>query len=161
MDIWNNVKAGFGDNHAKGDLFEGYVARLFPESFFTIVHHTPSRNDLNGRFIESKQMPDFQIRHNASGHRFWVECKWRGQLKDGKIDWSNPEQLERYRDFQRDVRPEMVYVVIGYGGWPSIPDSIYCIPLNEVKYPGLYPQAIQNYLRPKNIDFWYQEGRLR
>jgi hypothetical protein len=59
-----------------------------------------------------EQMPDFQIRHNPSRHLIWVECKFRSSLHDGKIQWSEPEQLGRYKDFQRKVRPEKVYVVM-------------------------------------------------
>jgi hypothetical protein len=161
MNLWKTLKAGLGDNHAKGDLFEEYAASLFPEDTFTIVNHTPPRNDLNGRFIESKLNPDFQIRHKPSNHLIWVECKFRGSLKEGKIQWSEQDQLERYREFQNSVMPETVYVVIGQGGRPSMPSSMYCIPLKEIEYPGLYPVAIQKYERPKSSVFSYTNGRLR
>ena len=160
MSIIKNVKALLGDNFAKGDCFESYVCRLFPESHFTLVQATTTRDDLNGRRIEQSLQPDFQFRHEPSRHRFWVECKFRSQLYDNKIQWAEKWQLDRYKEFQEMKRPEKIYVVIGFGGLAIKPYSLYCIPLDDIKYPGLFPNAIEQYRRSLNRDFLYLDGRL-
>lgn len=143
-----------------GKLFENYVMSLFPEPHFRALRTTPQHEDYNGRIIESKLDPDFQFRHNPTGHKFWVECKYRGALCEGKILWSESGQLERYRRFQENHRPEKVFVVIGFGDPPTMPQEMYCIPLDEIRYPGLYPSSILKYQRHVNRPFWYQGGRL-
>lgn len=143
------------DSFIKGDRFESHVATYFPESYYKIVQATTTRNDLEGRRIEQSLQPDFKFRHEMSGHCFWIECKFRGALLDDKIQWSDIAQLERYKRFQESVRPERVFVVIGYGGTPSCPNSLYCIPLSNISYPGLYPNAIEKYKHRPDRMFWY------
>lgn len=160
MALLNEVKALFGNTYAKGDLFEDYVRNLFPDEEYGLVHVTPRANDHDGRKIESRLMPDFQFRHRRTNHLFWVECKYRADLFRGKLQWCEPWQLERFKKFQESSRPAKVFIVIGLGGKSSKPHQMYCIPLDEIQYPGLYPNTIAQYLRPPNNIFRYSAGRL-
>jgi len=148
-------------NFAKGHYFEAFVCNLFPSDDFDVVHATTTRNDLNGRKIGEAKNPDFRFYHKLSGHYFWVECKFRTTLYDGKIKWAEKWQMQRYQQFQKSHGPEKVYVVIGFGGDPTLPDALYAIPLDEISYPRLYPMSIEKYSRSVNKEFSYLGGRLR
>jgi hypothetical protein len=148
-------------NISKGQYFEAFVCKLFPRDDFDVVHATTARNDLYGRKVLEAQEPDFKFHHKSSGHYFWVECKYRTTLYDGKIKWAERWQMERYQQFQRVHRPEKVYVIIGFGGEPGNPESLYSIPLDEIQYPRLLPTSIEKYSRSVTKEFEYLAGRLR
>jgi hypothetical protein len=148
-------------NYSKGQYFEAFVCNLFPREDFNVVNATLARNDLFGRNIGEIEEPDFRFQHKSSGHYFWVECKFRTNLYDGKIKWAERWQLDRYLQFQKMHRPEKVYIVIGFGGDPTNPDSLYSIPLDEIQYARLFPMSIEKYSRAVNKVFEYQGGRLR
>jgi hypothetical protein len=148
-------------NISKGQFFEAFVCKLFPRESFDVVHATTNRNDLCGRRVWEAEEPDFRFRHRPSGHFFWVECKYRTALYDGKIKWAERWQMERYQRFQRLHRPEKVYVVIGFGGEPGNPESLYSIPLDEIQYPRLFPTYIEKYSRSVTKEFEYLGGRLK
>ncbi len=149
---------------AKGDLFEQYCLKRFHETIFDCHYYTPRRKDIGSRQVRCLGHPDFQFYHKPSEHKFWVECKFRKHLDDeGKINWSKGEdQLERYRAFQEEHRPEKVFIVIGLGGMPSMPSSMYCIPLDDVAYPGLFPSYVEKWRRKDpSAPFEYKSGTLR
>lgn len=156
-----HISALSGNTFAKGDLFEELVVKLLPEQQFSIIHATTRRNDLSGRRIESAKDPDLHIRHRKSNHKFWVECKYRGDLYEDKVNWCRQYQLDRYRAFQEERRPEKLYIVIGFGGMVTRPESLYCVPLDDMKYPDLYLTTLQPYWHPRNRPFDYSCGRLR
>jgi hypothetical protein len=148
-------------NFTKGNYFEAFVCNLFPSDDFDVVHATTATDDLNGRRIGEVKDPDFRFFHKSSGRFFWVECKFRTTLYDGKIKWAEKWQMEGYQQFQRLHRPEKVYVVIGFGGSPTNPDGLYSIPLDEITSPRLSPMSIDKYSRSVYKEFEYRGGRLR
>lgn len=149
------------DTHVVGDLFEAYVADLFSPREYTFLEVTPRRGDLNGRYIAAALNPDFRIRYEPNGHIIWVECKYRSGLYKGKLEWCKEEQFERYRRFQREHWPEKVYVVIGLGGQPDDPGSLFCIPLIEIASSALEPSLLEpNRMRSPGSPFVYRAGRL-
>lgn len=160
MSLLTAIKAKLGDSYSKGDLFEELVIDLFPDNIYTVIQFTTRREDLDGRFIEQAKFPDIRLRHEPSGHQFWVECKFRSSTYQNKLHWCESYQLQRYREIQEMVRPEKVFVVVGLGGACNNPESMYCMPLDEVQYPGLYLNTIQKYRRDPRADFYYQAGRL-
>jgi hypothetical protein len=148
-------------NYSKGQYFEAFVCNLFPREDFDVVHATTAKNELYVRKIGEFKDPDFKFRHKLSGHCFWVECKFRTTLYDGKIKWAERWQMERFQHFQKIHRPEKVYVILGFGGDPVKPDTLYSIPLDEIRYPRLLPTTIEKYGRSVVKEFEYQGGRLR
>jgi hypothetical protein len=155
------VKALNGDSFAMGDSFELKVSRLFPDSEFVCVHHTNGKDDLDGRMVENTLKPDFQFRHRGTGHLFWVECKYRSDADGDTVRWTKPEQLDRYIEFQKEVRPQKVYVAIGTGGLPSYPRNVYCIPLDNAHYPELYLSKLQKFAHDPGKPFEYVDFRVR
>jgi hypothetical protein len=160
VSLLKQLKAMLGDSYSKGDLFEEYVIDLFPEEYFKILHATTRRDDLGGRQIESAKNPDFHIQHIPSGHKFWVEAKFRQNIYNDKLIWCREYQLERYKEFQESVRPEKVFIVIGNGGSASAPETIYCIPLDQIDYVGLFLSKIEKYRKRPNTPFYYSNGIL-
>ena len=160
MALINEVMALLGNTFAKGDLFEDHVLRLFPEHVFSAMYLTTRTSEYHGRRVESNMNPDFQFRHIPTNHIFWVECKFRTDLFQGMIHWCEPWQFERYKRFQESIRPAKVFVVIGLGGRPSMPYELYCLPLDEIQYPALYPSVIMRYRRHPYQIFQYSGGRL-
>jgi hypothetical protein len=103
--------------------------------------------------------PDFIMRYIPTYKLFCVECKFRSCLYDYKLEWSNPQQLKRYQDFS-DENDLPFFVVIGLGGDPSYPDRMFCIPLEEAKYPGLYPSIFEEFERDPDKNFFWKDGLL-
>jgi hypothetical protein len=158
MSIVKNVKALFGDSSSNGDLFGEYVRELFPENAFVIVRVT--QKGPNGGIIEQSFEPDFRFRHQPTNDMIWVVPQFRSQLEDRKIQLLERCQLDEFKEFQEQNRPDKMYIVIGFGGRPSKPHSLYSIPLEQIQYPSMFPYLIEKYRRPTNKAFWYQSGRL-
>ncbi len=152
----DNIDDGF----EKGKKFEQFVCSLFPTKTFDLIHATSTRDDLGGRKVEENKLPDFRFRDKGSKNSFWVECKFRSGKFNEKIPWATSYQFNRYKEFQVNNRSETVFVIIGFEGEPSNPKSLYCIPLDEIQYPGLYPSAIDKYRRLTDKQFYYENGQL-
>ncbi|MCZ7362953.1 MAG: hypothetical protein O8C58_06440 [Candidatus Methanoperedens sp.] len=78
---------------------------------------------------------------------------------DTNLRWSNPAQLKRYRDFSYDRRIP-VFIVIGLGGYDDDPKEMFNIPLEEAKYPDLYPSVFNKFSRPPDKSFFWKNGEL-
>jgi hypothetical protein len=97
--------------------------------------------------------------------RFAVECKYRTNpsvsQKSGKpvISWAKPYQIENYKKFSQKRRMP-VFVVIGLGGRPDSPDVMYCLPLQEAKYPELFFSLLNNYEKDPESTFFWRNGFL-
>ncbi len=104
--------------------------------------------------------PDFVFRYIPTGEMFAVECKYRSRLNDeGLLNWSYPEQMKRYQEFSYK-RKMPVFVVIGLGGMDDDPEEMFNIPLDEAKYPGLYPSVFKKFSRPPKKSFFWKSGEL-
>lgn len=144
----------------KGNDFEKYVVGLFDKKYFSIVQWSTDITRKHDRFVESDAGPDLTIRYIPNDEIFCVECKFRSDLHDGKLHWSNPEQLKRYQNFAR-VNRSPFFVVIGLEGDPSYPERMFCIPLEEAKYPALYPGVFEKFERKPDKYFFWKNGVLK
>ncbi len=144
----------------KGDEFERYVTDLFDESYFTIVQWSTDIMRKHDKFVESDTDPDLVMRYEPKNEMFCVECKFRSALYEDKLDWSNPQQLERYQDYAIEKRLPF-FVVIGLGGDPSYPERMFCIPLEEARYPALFPSVFERFERDPEKNFFWKNGLLR
>jgi hypothetical protein len=144
----------------KEDHFESVVRGYFPEKFYDVVNSTIASNDPNGKNDEQKVEPDFKFRPKLTGDCFWVECKFVDRSSDGKIQWPANDQLIKYQQFQENHRQERVYVVIGFGGMPYRPKSLYCIPLKEITCPELSLSSIEKYRHRVDQVFRYENGSV-
>ena len=121
----------------KGEAFENYVRKsLFPHERYVLVDRTHSYATNKDDFIESTLKADFKFRHKASGKEFCVEAKWRNKLFNNHVEFSNPDQLIRYK-FYGQQQP--LYIVIGLGGTADHPSEIFMEDvdkLNSYKIPA-------------------------
>ncbi|RNI15987.1 hypothetical protein EFE42_01235 [Methanohalophilus sp. RSK] len=144
----------------KGNLFEKYVVdRLDPE-YFSIVEWTTDVSRKHSRTVESDMNPDLVVRFKPSNEMFAIECKYRSHLHNNKLEWSNDGQRARYLQFSLE-RNMPVFIVIGLGGYPEHPDNIFCIPLEQAKYSGLYPSLFGKYYHDPSKDFFWNGSELR
>lgn len=144
----------------KWNDFEKYVVNLFDNRYFSIVHWSTDISRKHDRFVESDTGPDLTIRYISADEIFYVECKFRSGLYEDKLHWSNPEQLKRYQNFERENRYPF-FVVIGLGGDYSDPERMFCIPLEEARYPALYPSAFEKFERNSKKKFFWKNGSLK
>lgn len=147
------------DSFAVGSRFEDYVENLFSKKYFSIVEKTHSTETNKERYVESSMNPDFVFRYIPTGEMFAVECKYRSGLKQGMLDWTNPGQLDRYRKFSQE-RKIPVFIVIGLDGSDDEPGEMFNIPLEEAKYPKLYPSVFNMFSRPPKKSFFWKNGKL-
>lgn len=138
----------------KGNDFEKYVVSLFDDKYFSIVQWSTDITRKHNRFVESDAGPDLIVLYIPKDEVFCVGCKFRSSLFEDKLQWSDPQQLRRYQSFAREKRLPF-FVVIGFGGDPSYPKRMFCIPLGEARYPALYPSILEKFERkPEKNFFW-------
>ncbi|MCG6142802.1 restriction endonuclease [Leptospira mtsangambouensis] len=152
-----------------GHEFEQYVAELFTSqgNYFSIIEWTPDNSKKHKNFrVESNQNPDLVIQYNPTKEKFAVECKFRSGLYKNRtapngavLKWSYPEQIKRYKQFSIE-RKIPVFVVIGLGGEPDDPEYMFCIPLEEAKYPELFTSLLEKYERPSDKEFFWRNKKL-
>lgn len=148
------------DSFVVGQIFEELVNELFSKKYFTIAEKTHSTETNQDEYVESSMNPDFVYKYKPTGELFAVECKYRSSLNDGKLSWSNPKQLKRYQKFQRE-RNIPVFIIIGLGGDDvSEYKELFCIPLEEAKYPDLYPSVFKKFSRDPEKQFFWKNGSL-
>jgi len=115
----------------RGDLFEGYVRRMFPAPSFTIMLASEGRGS---------KVPDFYIKYNPPGYKFWVEARYRKAVDDDgmvRIFGDRPDCLNLLHAFQAIVLPETVFVILGLGGYPDAPCDLFRIPVRDIRYSSL------------------------
>lgn len=124
------------------------------KDYFTVEDWTRDNSDKSkGIKVESDMNPDLLIRYNLRNERFAVECKyrttavWSEERKGMIIKWSYPQQIKRYNEFSK-TKGIPVFVIIGIGGTPGNPKTMYCIPLKDAKYPEIYMNVLKKYERP-------------
>ncbi|HWR24851.1 MAG TPA: hypothetical protein VN278_01345 [Methanosarcina sp.] len=144
----------------KGDDFERYVVDLFDKKYFSMVQWSTDVTRKHDRFVESDAGPDLILRYIPKNEIFCVECKFRSDLFEGELKWSNPKQLQRYQDFANKSKLPF-FIVIGLGGEPSLPERMYCIPLEEARYPALFPILFEKFERNPEKPFFWRDGILR
>ena len=143
-----------------GKRFEKFVLEKFDERYFSVVEQTHSFKTNNERFVESSLNPDYIFRYIPTNEEFAVECKYRSGLDNkGMLNWSNPQQLERYKNFA-NKRKMPVYIVIGFKGDDEAPEDMFLIPLEAAKYSSLYPSVFNQYSRNPKKNFFWKNGEL-
>ena len=144
----------------KGNDFEKYVVDLFDDRYFSIVQWTTDITRKHDRFVESDAGPDLIIRYKPKDETFCVECKFRSDLYEGKLHWSTSQQLRRYQTFAKE-KDLPFFTIIGLGGSSSHPKRMFCIPLNEAKYPALFPSLFEKFEREPKKNFFWKNGVLK
>ena len=134
-------------SYQKGDLLENFVNdNLFPDSHYVLVHKTHDHFQNSKRFVESSLKPDFGFRCKNTGREFYVEVKLRNMVTDGKIVWTNSEQLARYNSINQRTP---VFLLLGIGN-PTHPSAVCLLPLHKANYIGLFPSYLDKFRIPVN-----------
>lgn len=113
------------DEVLKGREFEDYMLELLDIAHNDRLTLKEWRGDksLPGIYPEGNSAPDFVFEYN--GEPFAVECKWRNHLpKDIEKELLPPERLSSFQQFSTERRMP-VYLLLGIGGLPNDPDSLY------------------------------------
>ena len=158
------------DPHIVGKRFEDHVESLFLKQYFKLIEKTHSFDTNKQRYVESSLNPDLIWQYAPTKEKFAVECKYRTTLNNkDQLVWSNPQQLERYQEFEKKNRIP-VFVVIGLEltfedesgdeAFDEIEKYMFCIPLKEAKYPALYPSVFEKFERDYDKSFFWKNGFL-
>jgi hypothetical protein len=148
------------DNYDKGRDFEDYIRRLFNENSFRLKKWRQAQKDI--MYSLDHSCPDLEL--VFAGRRkylFAVECKWRKEFRNGKIDWANDYQICSYMNFQNQKRIP-VFVAIGIGGEPSYPEKLFVTPLDNIcNYTDVYESQLIPFKRKPTQRFFYDTIQLR
>lgn len=138
----------------KGYLFEKYVVSLVSTNKGFSIESW--RGDKTAdRYIKANSYPDLEIELKLDKvYSFAIECKWRAQLWNGKIEWAKEHQYKNYTSYESD-KQKPVFIVLGIGGTPSIPENIYIIPLKHLKSVELSFFELNKYRRNRSGKFYF------
>lgn len=159
-DAYQNELDVESENVEKGNKFERYVVDKFDDKLFSIVEWTTDMCRKHNRYVESDCNPDLVVRDRTTNEIFCVECKYRSRLVNGFFNWSYPDQIDRYFSYSRD-RKIPFYVVLGLGGNPDSPIELFCVPLQEAKYPQIHIDMLRKYHHDQKRDFIWKNGVLK
>ena len=152
------------DGYEKGQQFEQFIIKLFNEHFFYLKKWRKSEKFTNSYLSIDYWNPDLEIElvfTSIKKYRFAVECKWRKEFKDGKINWANNDQICSYRMFQDQVRVP-VFVAIGIGGEPDSPEKLFLTPLNNIYMSNeLFETELIPFKRKPTHKFYYDVQQLK
>jgi hypothetical protein len=141
---WDEVVKPEG--FVKGDEFEEYVRRyLFPKDGYILLNRTHDYETNKKDFVETSKEPDFKFRSIRTRNEFFIEAKYRSNYFDGAVEWCKPYQLNRYKDIDTKTP---VYVVIGLGQEPRDPETLFLIPIREIKFLKLFRSYLKRYEIP-------------
>lgn len=73
---------------------------------------------------------------------FYLEAKFRTGIQNGKIIWCNDNQMQRYRQYNKE---KPVFLILGLGEDPTYPEFLALIPLIHAKYTGLFPNYAEQF----------------
>jgi hypothetical protein len=117
----------------KGREFEDFVLELFDLNETKAYSLLEWRGDKSTGEIGpiSNCYPDFvlEYREGKKKIKFSLECKWRTNIPQRIMKpLIEPEQLARYQEYSIE-KGQDVFVIMGVGGDPSMPDELYIVPL--------------------------------
>ena len=138
---WNEANKPIG--YVKGDEFEHFVRKvLFPDGHYELLSKTHDYITNKHDFVASSKEPDFKFKSRRTGEEFYVEAKYRQGFHEGMLEWCKPYQLKRYQEIDGKIP---VYIVLGIGGHPEMPDSVCLVPMKHIRFTRLYPSVLRKY----------------
>lgn len=119
----------------KGREFEEFVLELLDvKNGKHILKEWRGDKTLGDVFPGNNSYPDFIVEEAATKRCIAIECKWRMQLTPvAMMELFTSESLITYRQFSKESCLP-VFIVLGVGGNPCEPDSIYIIPLEKASF---------------------------
>lgn len=131
-----------------GEKFEKYSREhIFPQNKYKLLKQTHNYNQNNKDYVDESKEPDFKLQCLDTKKEFYIECKFRSYLYEGKLQFCKQYQFDRYKEFSKG---KVVFVLIGVGEDPSCPENVCLIPLNEIKSINLTESFLDKYAIPNN-----------
>jgi hypothetical protein len=151
---WPVKNKSSADEHQKGYDFEKFIVERFDDAYFDLREWRGDKYH-QGKYALSSSLPDLEYELKTGRHKvkFAVECKWRNRFFDYNIEWAKPYQLENYKNYEAS-NGITVFVIIGIGGLPANPESIYIVPLKDITGSTFTEYQLRPYLRYKKGDFF-------
>lgn len=142
-----------------GRIFEDYVRSLMSHEIEYLHRNSDDYDPVSGKFPLENCEPDMYFR--VADVEFAIECKYRSQVSsNGKVKLiSSYTQLQNYKDY--DSFKRQVFIVLGVGGKPSNPDSIYIIPLHYVERLSYSIEELKLFKRDSSSTvMWFDSYRF-
>ena len=131
------------ESFAKGEEFEQYLRDyIFIDELYHLEHRSHDYNTNRNDYVAESLDPDFVFVSVKGEKAFFVEAKYRSDFFDNAVEWCKPYQLKRYKDVNKKMP---VFIALGVGGDPSIPDHLYIFPVKHIKYPKLFKSVLKRY----------------
>jgi len=144
--VYNRIKAiTMNDEVLKGRQFEDFFVGSLDLQHDDRLFLKEWRGDksLPGIYPVGNSAPDFLFEYD--GHPFAVECKWRNHMpKEIAKELLPADRQAFYLQYAREHNIP-VYLLLGIGGLPSEPDSMYFVSLMEpITYSSIIQKLITN-----------------
>lgn len=119
----------------KGREFEEFVLELLDvKNGKLLLKEWRGDKTLGEVSPENNSYPDFIVEEVETKRCIAIECKWRQKLTPvTMMELFASESLITYRQFSEENRLP-VFIVLGIGGIPCEPDTIYIIPLEKASF---------------------------
>jgi hypothetical protein len=152
ISVRNRIKAiTLPEEVLKGREFEDFVLELFDLNETKSYSLLEWRGDksLGGISPISNTYPDFVLEYNGGKwkKKIAVECKWRASIPRRL---SQPlfmsEQIARYHEYSQE-KAIYVFIILGIGGEPSMPEKLYLIPINSISQIQSKPSTLNQFKR--------------
>ena len=142
----------------KGHEFEDFVLELFDldEARTYSLLEWRSDKSLGGVSPVSNTYPDFVLEYKEGRRKqkFAVECKWRANIpRRFTQPLFEPEQIIRYQEYAAE-KAQNVYIILGIGGEPSMPEVLYLIPIDAISQIQSKPSLLKQFQR-EVVDKWF------
>lgn len=142
----------------KGREFEDFVLELFDLNETKTYSLLEWRSDKSLGEIRpvSNTYPDFVLEYKEGRRKkkFAIECKWRASIprRFSQLLFE-PEQITRYQEYAAE-KAQSVYIVLGIGGEPSMPEELYLIPISAISQIQFKPSLLKQFQR-EIVDKWF------
>ncbi|MBG9377193.1 hypothetical protein I5907_13195 [Panacibacter sp. DH6] len=143
------------DHKEKGDAFEKWVIERFNSKYFKIKEWRSDKYHA-GLYAASNMMPDLvlELKSNGVVTAFAVECKWRSAYFQNTIELAKEYQLKNYKEYAlKNSLP--VFIILGVGGQPADPSSIFIIPVEELDTNVLTKNELSSYFKKSKGTFYF------
>ena len=142
----------------KGREFEDFVLELFDLNETKTYSLLEWRSDKSMGEISpvSNTYPDFVLEYKEGRRKkkFAVECKWRASIpKQFTQPLFEPEQITHYQEYAVE-KAQNVFIILGVGGEPSMPEELYLIPIDAISQIQSKPSLLKKFKR-EIVDKWF------
>ena len=146
------------DDVLKGREFEDYVLSLFNilDNETITLKEWQGDKTLGVVCPENNRNPDFvfQYQQGKTTTCFAVECKWRSNIpRDLCQNLFPSDKTEIYQRFSID-RNIPVFILMGIGGEPCEPESLYIIPLDCIPSIVTNDCSLSRFIRTSTTEFF-------